>query len=40
MLQDPETRVKFKKCLTDALENKSLNNVSRDLKSDEIVKML
>ena len=42
MLQDPETRVNFKKCLNDALKNKSLNsvNLSTNSISDEIVKML
>ena len=40
MLQDPDTRLKFKRCLTDTLKSKHLSSESTDNKSDEIVKML
>ena len=40
MLQDPEIRVKFKRCLTDTLKSTSISSESIDKKSDEIVKML
>ena len=40
MLQDPEIRVKFKRCLTDTLKSTSISSESIDKKSDEIVKLL
>ena len=40
MLQDHKTRVKFKKCLTEALQSKSMSSESTDSKSDEIIKIL